>query len=323
MKILVTGGTGFVGRHLVEALLAEGRHRVHVLVRENGKLEACPFKDAVSTVRGDLFVCEAIPEDIDTVFHLAAVTKALTPGEFTRVNEEGTRSLLEKLQPLKNLQKFVLLSSLAAAGPSRGGIAVHEDVPAKPISLYGRSKRAQEELVAASGAAPHVIIRAPIVFGPGDMDMLDAFRIVARGIVPLLGRKERRYSVIYVKDLVRAMIAAAFSPCRNEIFYVANPETIEWRELMEMVSRLLGKKKARTIVIPEALGRILAEFSELSIRAFGKKAIFNRDKFNEMKFPAWVCSAAKIETMLHFQPRIPLPAALEETLGWYRERNLL
>jgi nucleoside-diphosphate-sugar epimerase len=323
MKILVTGGTGFVGGHLIGELLAAGGNQVAVLVRNNSRLEACAFKGDVAALPGDLLSSAPFPRDIELVFHLAAVTKAVSPREFTRVNLDGTRALMEKLKPLKNLQKVVLLSSLAAAGPNRDSDPLREETPAEPISLYGKSKLAQEEIVAAQCPAPYVIIRAPIVFGPGDMDMLDAFRIVSKGIIPLLGRGERRYSVIYVKDLVRGMIAAAFSPCGNETFYVANPETIAWLPFMEQVSRLLGGKKARKIVVPEVLGRVLAEFSEMRIRAFGNKAIFNRDKFNEMKFPAWVCSAAKIQALLHFQPRVPLPVALEETISWYRERGLL
>jgi nucleoside-diphosphate-sugar epimerase len=92
---------------------------------------------------------------------------------------------------------------------------------------------------------------------------------------------------------------------------------------MEQISRLLGVKKSRRIYVPEIFGRLLAEFSEMRIRAFGNKAIFNRDKFNEMRHPAWVCSAAKIEAQLHFQPRVPLADALAETISWYRERGLL
>jgi dihydroflavonol-4-reductase len=323
MKILVTGGTGFVGGHLIGELLAEGGNQVAVLVRDRLKLGACAFKGDVAVVAGDLLASAPFPDDIELVFHLAAVTKAVSPREFTRVNLDGTRALMQKLKPLKKLQKVVLLSSLAAAGPSRSGSPLSEETPAEPISLYGKSKLAQEKIIVEQCPVPHVIIRAPIVFGPGDMDMLDAFRIVNKGIIPILGRSERRYSVIYVKDLVRGMIAAAFSPCGNETFYVANPEAVSWQPLMEQVSRLLGRKKARKIFVPEPLGRALAEFSEMRIRAFGNKAIFNRDKFNEMKFPAWVCSAAKIEAMLHFQPRVPFAAALEETIAWYRERDFL
>ena len=323
MNILVTGGTGFVGSHLITALLAGGRDHVYALVRDSGKLKACEFQDRISVVRGDLFAAEPFPRDIDLVFHLAAVTKARSAGEFTRVNCEGTRSLLEKLKSLPGLKKVVLLSSLAAAGPNRQTAPMREESPSEPISLYGKSKLAQEKLLAAECPAPFVIIRAPIVFGPGDMDMLDAFRILRKGILPVLGRTERRYSVIYVKDLVRGMIAVANSPCQNEMFYVANPEAIEWRAFMEEASRLLGREKTRTVAVPRLLGRVLAELSEARIRVLGKKAIFNRDKFSEMKFPAWVCSAEKIDSQLHFQPHIPLPAALEETIDWYRQRGLL
>jgi nucleoside-diphosphate-sugar epimerase len=322
MTILVTGGTGFVGGHLLGELLADGRNRVYVLARGSGRLDACAFKDNVSALRGDLFASEPFPDDIELVFHLAAVTKATSPAEFTRVNVDGTRSLMEKLRPLRKLQRLVLLSSLAAAGPNRGCEALREEMPAEPISRYGRSKLAQEEVVAAHCPVPHVILRAPIVFGPGDMDMLDAFRIVARGIVPLLGRAQRRYSVLYVKDLARAMVAAACGPCRNEVFYAANQEAVEWREFMELAARLLGRR-ARTIVVPELLGRVLAELSEARVRALGHRAIFNRDKFNEMKYAAWVCSAAKIETLLHFQPHFPLATAMGETIDWYRGQGLL
>lgn len=323
MKALVTGGTGFVGRHLIEALLADGCQSVHVLVRDSGRFAASGFGPLVAPVQGDLFTSDPFPGDIDTVFHLAAVTKALSPGEFTRINVEGTRSFLEKLRQLKNLRRIVLLSSLAAAGPTRGSEPLREEMAAEPISLYGQSKLAQEEVVASFSPAAVVILRAPIVFGPGDMDMLAAFRIIARGIIPLLGRGERRYSLLYVKDLARAMVVAAGSSCRNELFYAANHDAVAWRELMTLAARLLGKENSRQIVVPEALGRILAEFSELRIRAFGKKAIFNRDKFCEMKFPSWVCSAAKIDALLHYQPRFPLLAAMEDTIAWYRERGLL
>jgi len=323
MKILVTGGTGFVGGHLIGELLAAGGNQVTVLVRDSARLATCAFSGAVTALPGDLLSSAPFPEDTELVFHLAAVTKAVSPGEFTRVNLDGTRALMEKLRPLKKLRKVVLLSSLAAAGPNRDNEPLREETPAEPISRYGRSKLAQEEIVIAHCPVPYVIIRAPIVFGPGDMDMLDVFRIINRGIIPVLGRSRRRYSLVYVKDLARGMIAAAFSTSRNETFYVANPEAVEWQAFMEQISLLLGGKKARKIVIPEALGRVLAEFSEMRIRAFGNKAIFNLDKFNEMKSPAWVCSPAKIEALLHFQPCVPLPAALGETISWYREQGFL
>lgn len=312
-----------MGSHLIRELLKDDRNQVYALIRDSAKLKSCDFSDRISVIHGDLFRSEPFPADIELVFHLAALTKIISPQEFIRINHEGTRSLLERLKPLKNLHKAVLLSSLAAAGPNREQGILREEMPADPISLYGKSKLAQEKLFVEQCPAPHIIIRAPIVFGPGDMDMLDAFRMVRRGIVPLLGRKERRYSVIYVKDLVHGMIAAAASHCQNEIFYIANAEPVEWQDLLKEAARMLGRKKTRKIVIPEILGRSLAELSEIRIRAFKRKAIFNRDKFKEMKFPAWVCSAAKIDSLVHFQPQTPFLEALQETIRWYQEQKLL
>jgi len=323
MKILVSGGTGFIGNHLIRELLKDNRNQVYALIRDDAKLASFDFKDNIIAIHGDLFRSEPFPADIEMVFHLAALTKIVSPQEFIHINYEGTLSLLGKLKPLKNLQKVILLSSLAAAGPNREQPVLREEMPPQPISLYGKSKLAQEKLFSEHCPAPYIIMRAPIVFGPGDMDMLEAFRMVRKGMIPVLGKKERRYSVIYVKDLVRGMIAAAASLFQNEIFYVANAEPIEWQNFLEEVSRLLGRKKTRKIVIPEILGRGLAELSEIRIRTFKRKAIFNRDKFNEMKFPVWVCSAEKIGNLLHFQPLIPLLEALQETIHWYQEQKML
>jgi nucleoside-diphosphate-sugar epimerase len=323
MKILITGGTGFVGSHLIRELLKEKENTVYALIRDRKKLEFSNFKTGITVIDGDLFESAALPTDIELVFHLAALTKVISPQEFIHSNRDGTRSLLDKLRHLKKLRKVVLLSSLAAAGPNRESLCLREDMPENPVSLHGKSKLAQEKILQEYCPAPYIVIRAPIVFGPGDLDMLAALRILSKGILPLLGRKERQYSVIYVKDLVSCMIAAANSRCQNETFYIANSEPIVWEKFMREASLLMGKKRIQKIIIPEILAWFLAELAEMHVRIFKRKAIFNRDKFREMRFPNWTCSAEKSQNLLHFQPSVPIEVALGETISWYQAQNLL
>jgi nucleoside-diphosphate-sugar epimerase len=296
MKILVTGGTGFVGSHLIGELLKEKENTVYALIRDRKKLDSFNFKGEITVIAGDLFESEAFPADIELVFHLAALTKVVSPKEFIHSNHDGTRSLLDKLRPLSKLRKVVLLSSLAAVGPNRQSHCLREDMPENPVSLYGKSKLAQEKIFREYCPAPYIIIRAPIVFGPGDLDMLAIFRILGKGILLALGRNERHDSIIYVKDLVRGMIAA---------------------------SQLMGKKRIQKIIVPKMLVWFLAELSEMRIRIFKRKTIFNRDKFREMRFPVWTCSVEKSQNLLHFKPLVPIETALQETIRWYQEQNLL
>jgi nucleoside-diphosphate-sugar epimerase len=323
MKILVTGGTGFVGSHLIRELLKEKENTVYALIRDKKKLDLSDCREGIHVISGDLFASEPFPDDIEWVFHLAALTKVISPDEFIHSNHHGTRALLEKLRPLKKLQKVLLLSSLAAAGPNRQSPCLKEDMPEKPVSLYGKSKLTQEKILREDCPAPYIIIRAPIVFGPGDLDMLAIFRILNKGVLPALGRKERLYSVIYVKDLVRGMITAAKSPYRNETFFITNVEALSWDKFMRAAFLLMGEKRIRKIVVPEMMARLLAELSEMRIRISKKKTIFNRDKFREMRYPVWTCSAEKSRKLLHFQPLYSIETAMQETIRWYREQNLL
>jgi dihydroflavonol-4-reductase len=322
MNILVTGGTGFVGNHLIRELLKDKGNTVYALVRDLKKLEQFDFHDRVIAIAGDLFTSETFPADIDVVFHLAALTKVISPREFVHCNHQGTMALLDKLRSLKKLRKVVLLSSLAAAGPNRQIPCLKEGMPDNPVSLYGKSKLAQEKILQAHSSAPYIIIRAPIVFGPGDMDMLTIFRVLKKGVLPELGRKQRMYSVIYVTDLVKGMIAAANSSYQNETFYITNVEPIPWDDFMLAAHRLMGGG-LRKVTVPETLAWVLAELSEMRIRILKRKTIFNRDKFREMRFPVWTCSAEKSSDRLHFQPLRPTDSALDETVRWYQEQNLL
>jgi nucleoside-diphosphate-sugar epimerase len=321
MNVLVTGGTGFVGRHLIEALV--GENTVFALVRNAAKLEKTGLQDRVRIIHGDLFACEPLPEETELVFHLAGLTKAISPSEFTHINFEGTKAFLEKLKGLRRLRKVILVSSLAAAGPSGCDDPLTEETAANPVSRYGRSKWMGENALRDMSPAPFLIIRAPIVFGPGDLDMLDALKLLKMGVLPILGKDQRRYSIIFVKDLVAGMMELAFSSLENEMFYLANPMVVEWEEFMRLVARLMGKQRMHTIHIPLSLGWLLAGMVEMYCRIFRRRAIFNLDKFREMRNPCWVCSPFKAQELVHFTPRFSLEEAMASTINWYRANGFL
>jgi len=321
MKLLITGGTGFVGRHLVPLLLARG-HEVHLLVRNPQKLDAIGVSGKVGLVNGDLFASDPLPAGLNGVLHLAALTKAVHPADLWRVNAGGTRALLERLAGQSSLRTFVCMSSLAAAGPSLPGRPHREEDPDRPVSAYGQSKLEQERIVEATPGPRAVIVRAPIVYGEGDLDMLDAMRIVHRGWLLLLGRTPRTYSAIYAGDLALGLASLVEGDVAPGRYYLTHPEPFEWEPFMRLAAEIMGRK-LRRLTVPPAAGWLAAVGAEGMRLLTGKAAIFGMDKFHEMRHPAWVCSGEKMRLATGFVPPTPHRQALEAAISWYLRSGLL
>ncbi|MFI5403683.1 MAG: NAD-dependent epimerase/dehydratase family protein, partial [Planctomycetota bacterium] len=149
---LVTGGHGFLGSHLVDALLDRGV-RVRCLLRP-GRPESLFSGRPVEVVRGDLRAADGLAaavEGADLVFHVAGLIAARSPAEFHEVNAKGTARLAAAVAARGPVSRFVLVSSQAAAGPSLDGRPVTEDRPPGPLTHYGRSKLAGERALEAAG----------------------------------------------------------------------------------------------------------------------------------------------------------------------------
>jgi dihydroflavonol-4-reductase len=315
MKAFITGGTGFIGSHLVDLLLA-GDVEVYALVR-NPEKERTFLKNKVRVLRGDLFSIPALPAGLDVVFHLAGKTRSLKSADYYTVNQQGTASLFRSLRSLKERPKVVVLSSQAAAGPSDGHRPVLESDPPRPITHYGRSKlHGEEEALKFKDQFSVTIARASAVFGPLDRDFLAYFKMATRGI--LLSFQERKEgSVIYVKDLAEALFLCARTGLPSgEIFNIANDGPHTWEDLGRAAAAALGKK-CRRIKVPNGLIYLFTLLSEAGYHLTRNPGLFNRDKYRDLIQPGWLMDVKKAAEFLAFKPRYTLEQAVEETMAWY------
>ncbi len=324
MRVLVTGATGFIGSHLVEALVAH-EHDVVCLIRPGRPrrfIGELPVRWAVGSWEDPTFLQEVL-RDRELVFHVAGLTKAARREDFYQVNHLGTRAVVQACRAAASLRRLVYVSSLAAAGPGRDGRPVHEDDPPRPITDYGRSKlRGEEEVRAEAGKVPATILRPPAVYGPRDGDLLAAFRAVRRGVVPVPVRGAC-IDLCHVADVVAALLLAADrSEGVNETYFVAGQRPVSWEEAGEAIAAALGVR-AVEVPIPAAAALAVAAGAEAWARLRGRTALLSRDKVREMRERYWVCDTSKIQRALGFRPGVEVREGFRRTAEWYRQAGWL
>ncbi|MEW6684842.1 MAG: NAD(P)-dependent oxidoreductase [Candidatus Edwardsbacteria bacterium] len=325
-KALVTGCNRFIGSHLVEALVRRG-YEVHCFVRRTSNLhwlEPVARDFCYGELREKDSLKSAV-KDIDYVFHLAAVTKACFPETFYQVNWWGTKNLLEACREANpKLKKFVYLSSQASAGPSLNGRPVKEEDCPHPVSHYGKSKlKAETEVLKFTLDFPVLILRPPGVYGPRDDDFYIYFKLVKRGVSPILGGGENLVNLIFVKDLIEGIILAAEKDLLSgEIFFLADERVYTWREITQTIVSTMGKKVCE-IKIPKSLAVIAGSMGDRFSHLTKKPFIINRDKIKEMLQPAWICDISKAKNKLGFQAKYSLTEGIKTTAKWYKENKWL
>lgn len=338
--VLVTGASGFIGTKLVERLAARG-DRVTCLVRRHSNraaIEPLGVSFALGDVRDPDAVRSAVG-DAEIVYHLAGLPTAFRAADLMQVNAEGFRNVAAACAQRDTPPVIVNVSSLAAAGPSPPDRARTESDPPQPVSHYGRSKRAAE-LIAEEYAAqvPITVVRPPIVFGEGDLQMRNVFKCIFRyGVHLALGVAGSHYSLIHVDDLVDSLIACAERGSRlagpetrtnsgptQGYYFVASDEQPTFAELGMMIGKSLGRKSVHilrssgpTLLVPAAA------LAEGIARLRGRPYIFNFDKAREAMAGNWVCSPQCIRRDLGFTPQAPVADRLRQTADWYRRQNWL
>lgn len=320
---LVTGGNGFLGSHLIEALLQRG-YRVRCLVRKTSDLKW--IKELkIDFFIGDLSDPSSLHQavrGVDYIYHLAGVTKAIKPELYYEANRNGTKNLLDVCSANgEELQKFVYVSSLAAAGPSWDGTPIKETSPLRPITDYGKSKlEGEREVWRYKSRIPVTIIRPPVIYGPRDRQLLSFFQTVKRGIIPILSMK---LSLAYVRDVVATLLLAGEKEeSRGEAYFVCGPKVSSWGEIGGLASEIMGVRGLR-FRLPAFSPYPVAFFCEALSFLTTKPTVLNLQKAREMSQRYWVCDPKKAWEELGFRPQYPLRLGLRETIDWYKGQGWL
>lgn len=325
MKILVTGGTGFIGSHVVEALAGRG-HDVRCLVRSLDRPGWLAGLD-VETTEGDCTRPETLPtalRGVNRVVHVAGATFAPSRAAFFRVNTEGTRNLVDACVAAGDVERFVLVSSQAAAGPGGVGRPVQEADPPRPITPYGESKLAAERVcLSEAGRLPALIVRPAAVYGPRDRAFLPVFRLARRGILLELGFGERVVSLCYVGDLARAIVVATDSHfVSGSVYFVADSEPYAWGNVEKRLCAHWGVTGHR-LVIPGIVLKTAGVIGQAYGALTGKSTPINRARAAELLEKHWVCDSTAAQRDLDFPPGINLENGLQKAVRWYEQNNWL
>ena len=303
--IALTGATGFVGAELAKQLATTGC-RIRALIRpaSTGKR---PADLAVKWIEGDLADLDSLRRLVDgatAVVHCAGAVRGATREQFNRVNADGLARLVRAAAAQKPAPRFLLISSLAARDPH--------------LSHYAASKRLGEKvLVEKSDRLPWTIYRPCAVYGPGDRELLPVFKWMAKGIAPVLGSGNARFSLLYVKDLAEAVVQwLNCNCCMPDTFELhdGHPGGYSWHDVIDTFKHLRTRSVV-SIKMPMVLARLVAVLNLPVSRVLGYAPMLTPGKVRELSHSDWVCDNAALNSATGWTPRVLLPEGLRQTLG--------
>lgn len=322
-SVLVTGGTGFIGRHLVSALLKQGAD-VTVLSRHAPPDSGLGYK----VISGDLTRRASIAgicQGMDIVFHLGGYAHAVDQpdGKSEKTNwqvtVEGTRVLVE--QSLKaGVSRFVFFSSVKAMGEG-GETCLDETAECQPVTSYGKAKREAEKLVLelARRGLSSTVFRLPMVYGPGCKGNLPRMiHAVARGRFPPLPETGNKRSMVDVRDVVQAALLAAANPtAAGQVYIVTDGQAYSTRQIYVWICAALQRSVPRW-AIPSSLLRFAARVGDVISRLSGRRFVLDTDALDKLIGSAWY-SSEKISRELNYRPAYTLRDSLPEMVVEFKK----
>jgi len=308
----VTGATGFVGRHLVFALLEAG-HKVRVLVRDRTRLAGDGVSDdmAVDIVEGDLnnlAALDSLCAGLDCIIHVAGAIAGLTRQDFFDVNDTGSANVA-RAAVKADVARFIQVSSLAAREPQ--------------LSHYAASKNAGERAVA--NVIPHerlIIARPCAVYGDGDKATLPLIKVLTQKLAILPGTRHQQISWVHVKDLVSGLVCLAQNDgVPDDVVEISDGKQSGylWREMVALAGIAQGRK-IKLVLLPRSIVTLAAVFADIWAKIRQKPDVFSRAKVNEIYFDDWVAAPCEIQG---WSAQIRFEQGFSDTLLWYQQNGWL
>lgn len=306
-SVALTGGTGFIGGAIAERLTASG-WKVKALARSLPKAEALG-RLGVELVRGDLEDTEALRSllaGVKAVVHCAGAVRGIDSEDFSRVNVAGAERIASLAASMDPPPLFVSLSSLAAREPH--------------LSHYAASKLEGEVVLErVAGEMPLTILRPPAVYGPGDREMLPLLlMMMRRGIAPVLGSGEARFSMLYVEDLASAIEQSLVAGDSGRGVFALHDGRVggyTWSAVVELAAQERGRP-VRKLAFPRGLLHGLGVVSHHWARLTGGAPMLTPGKVRELTHADWVCDNDAVSRALNWVPQVQFAEGLRRTLAW-------
>jgi nucleoside-diphosphate-sugar epimerase len=304
--VAITGATGFIGRQICR-LLHENGWKVRVLVRSRERAQT--LEGIIDEqVYGDLHdgpALEKLVSDVFAVVHCAGAVRGASQQAFDRVNAEGVRNLVDAMRASPRAPRLLSLSSLAAREPA--------------LSFYAASKRKGEQVLEQQARDLNwIALRPPAVYGPGDRELLPLFQLMARGLALVPGLRHARFSMIFVEDIARLVLAwLLHEPVTRGVYSLHDGQKggYSWNDLTAAVEGLC-QRRVRAFFIPQILLNVPAWINRRLALMLGYQPMLTPQKLRELRHPDWVCDNEAIQQVLDWQPLVQLEEGLRRTPGW-------